>query len=85
MEFGPCVETKMGHIVQMKDQEQFIEALGVLNELPGLWHARGNPAAPTLLVTDTHYRALVKAGVVSSNGKEDKSRGKKATARKAKS
>ena len=68
----------MGHLIQIQNREQFIKALGVLNEMPGMWHARGNPANPILLVTDTHFKALVKAGVVSSNGKEGNARGKKA-------
>ena len=72
----------MGHVVHMKSREQFIEALGVLNELPGMWHARGEPGTPTLLLTDTHYKALVKAGVVPANGKKEKARGKKAIPKK---
>ena len=75
----------MGHVVHIQNREHFIEALEVLDELPGMWHARGNPSAPILLVTDAHYQALVAAGIVPANGKEAKSRGKKATAKKAKS
>ena len=75
----------MGHIVRILSQEQLVDAIGVLNGLPGMWHARGTPESPILLVTDAHYRALVKAGVVATNGKEGNGRGKKATAKKAKS
>lgn len=72
----------MGHLVRMQNRDHFVEALRVLNKLPGMWHARGAPSAPTLLVTDAHYKALVEAGVVSANGKEDKAHGKKAAAKK---
>lgn len=75
----------MGHIVHIKGREQFIAALEVLDYLPGMWHCRGTPDAPILLVTDAHYKALVKAGVVQTNGKQEKTRGKKATPKKAKS
>jgi hypothetical protein len=75
----------MGHIVHIQNRQQFIEALGVLNEMPGMWHARGNPSKPVLLVTDTHFKALVKAGVVSANGEEGKAGGKKASAKKTNS
>jgi hypothetical protein len=71
----------MGHVLHIQNRQQFIEALGVLNDMPGMWHACGNPSSPVLLVTDTHFKALVKAGVVSDNGKEGKARGKKANAR----
>lgn len=74
----------MGHIVRIQDREQFLNALEVLNYVPGTWHARGTPEAPILLLTDAHYQALLKAGVISANGKEDKNRGKKATAKKRK-
>lgn len=74
----------MGHIVRL-DREQFVKAIGVLNELPGMWHSRGNEEVTELLLLDSHYQALVQAGVISGNGREGKSRGKKTTARKAKS
>ena len=75
----------MGHMVHIQDQDQFLAAIEVLNALPGMWHGRGTPEAPILLVTDAHYKALVKAGVVHTNGKEGKARGKKASTKKAKS
>lgn len=72
----------MGHMVQIRDREHFIEALGILNDLPGMWHARGNPSAPTLYLTDVHYRALIKAGVISKNGKGVARNGETSTAKK---
>jgi hypothetical protein len=73
----------MGHIVRINGRQQFIEALRVLNKLPGMWHSRGPVENPILLVMDSHYKALVKAGVISPNGKEGKTRGKKATGQKS--
>lgn len=75
----------MGHIVRIESREQLAEAIGVLTEVPGTWHARGTPEDRYLLLTDAHYKALVKAGIVARNGKVEKNRGKKTTARKAKS
>ena len=75
----------MGHIIRIQNRDHFVEVLKVLNKLPGMWHSRGPAETPILLVLDSHYKALVKAGVVSPNGKEGKARGKKATAKKAKS
>ena len=75
----------MGHALHIQIQEQYIRALGVLNYLEGTWRGIGTSAAPILLLTDAQYNALVEAGVVMSNDKEVKSRGKKATAKKTKS
>jgi len=75
----------MGHIIRIQSDEQYTDVIRVLNELPGMWHARGPEEAPVLLVLDSHYEALVKAGVVSPNGKKGKSNGKKANGKKAKS
>ena len=75
----------MGHMIRIQSREQYMAAHRVLDKLPGMWHARGPVEAPVLLVLDSHYKALVKAGVVSPNGKEGKARGKKAAAKKAKS
>jgi hypothetical protein len=36
-------------------------------------------------VTDVHFNALVKAGIISANGKEGIAHGKKASAKKVKS
>ena len=74
----------MAHIVRIQSDQQYIDVIRVLNKLPGMWHARGPAEAPVLLVLDSHYDALVKAGVVAANGKEGKSRGKKTSAKKAK-
>jgi hypothetical protein len=75
----------MGHAVHIQSREQYIAALGVLDHMEGMWHGRGPSSAPVLIVTDKQYNALVKAGVVEANGKEGKTRGKKATARQARS
>jgi len=68
----------MGHVIRIQSREQLLAAYRVLDTLPGTWHSRGSAETPTLLVLDTHYKALVEAGVVSPNGKEENSRGKKA-------
>ena len=70
----------MGHVVRIQSKKQFVEAIKVLNELPGMWHSGGSEEFPVLLVLDSHYKALVKAGVVSPNGTEGNARGKKAVA-----
>lgn len=75
----------MAHIVRIKNDQHYVDVIHVLNKLPGMWHSRGPEDAPVLLVLDSHYDALVKAGVVSPNGKEGKARGKKTAAKKAKS
>ena len=75
----------MGHIVHIQDREHFVAALRVLDKLPGMWHSRGSAETPSLIVLDSHYQALVKAGVISPNGTEEKSHGKKRSAKKAKS
>lgn len=75
----------MGHVICMQSRDQYLAALRVLDELPGTWHCRGPVENPVLLVTDSHYKQLVKAGVVSANGKNGKSNGKKSPTRKAKS
>ncbi len=74
----------MGHIVRIESQEQFGAALQVLDYVPGTWHARGPSTAPVLYLPDAHYKALVEAGVINANGKEEKGPGKKETAKKAK-
>ena len=75
----------MGHIIRIKSREQYFAALNVLDYLPGTWHSRGPTESAILFVTDEHYKALMKAGVVSTNGTEGKARGKKATGKKTKS
>jgi predicted RNase H-like HicB family nuclease len=75
-------ETEMGYVVPMKNRNHFIKALRVLDELPGTWHCRGRGEAPVLLVLDSHFEALIRAGVVSPKGKDGKPRGKKASAKK---
>jgi hypothetical protein len=75
----------MGHVIHIESDEQYVDAIRVLNKLPGMWHGRGTPEAPVLLVLESHYDALVKAGVVCPNGKEGKTRGKKTDRKKNKS
>lgn len=53
----------MSHVLQLKGREQFVAAIGVLREMPGTWHSRGLMDAVELLVLDSHYKALVRAGV----------------------
>ncbi|MSU79365.1 MAG: hypothetical protein EXS16_14905 [Gemmataceae bacterium] len=69
----------MGHIIRIRSREQYMAALNVLDYLPGTWHSRGAGEFPVLLVLDSHFQALVKAGVVQVNGNEGKARGQKAT------
>ena len=75
----------MGHAVHIQSDEHYMAALRVLDHVKGTWRGIGPSTAPVLLLTDEQYAALVEAGVVPFNGKEVKSRGKKATARKSKS
>jgi hypothetical protein len=75
----------MGHAIRIQTREQYIAALEVLDFMKGTFVARGPSSAPVLFVTDEQYQALVKAGVISVNGKEGNARGKKAIAKKSKS
>ena len=75
----------MAHIVRIMNDKHWVDVIHVLNKLPGMWHSRGPEDAPVLLVLDSHYDALVEAGVVAANGKGGKTRGKKKSAKKAKS
>ena len=69
----------MGHVIRLESERQFADAIQVLNELPGTWHSRGTEETTELMVLDSHYQALVKAGVIAPNGRKDVPRGKKAT------
>jgi hypothetical protein len=75
----------MGHVVHIRSQEQYIQAIHVLNNVEGTWQGIGPSSAPVLLLTDAQYNALVEAGVVSANDSEVKARGKKAPVKKTKS
>jgi hypothetical protein len=75
----------MGHVVRLQSREQYTAALRVLDVVPGTFHASGPSSAPVLVVGDAQYEALVKEGVIAANGKEVKTRGKKASGKKAKS
>jgi len=74
----------MGHRVHLQNRDQFIAAIKILNELPGVWHSRGPADAVELLVLDSHYQALLNAGVITANGKESNGRGKEKVAKKSK-
>jgi hypothetical protein len=78
-------EIEMGHIVNIHSDEQFIQAIRILDKLRTTWQGIGPSSAPRLLLTDAQYNALVEAGVVPANDKEVKARGKKATGKKTKS
>jgi predicted RNase H-like HicB family nuclease len=65
----------MGHVIRIQNQKQHIAALRVLDELPGTWHSRATADGPVLLVLDSHFEALVRAGVVSTNKKKHEARG----------
>ena len=75
----------MGHAVRIRSREQYIEALRVLDRMPGTWRGIGPASDPVLLLTEAQYNALVKAGVVPSSDKKVQPRGKKAVAKKTKS
>jgi hypothetical protein len=75
----------MVHRVHIKSREQYVEALRVLNTVPGTWSAIGPSSAPVFLLPDAHYNALLLAGVVSSQDKEVNGGGKKATGKTPKS
>lgn len=75
----------MGHVVPIHSDEQFIQAMRVLDKLGTTWQVVGPAPTPRLLLTETQYNALVEAGVIPANDKEVKGRGKKATAKKTKS
>jgi hypothetical protein len=78
-------EMEMGHAVHIQSREQYVQALRVLDKVAGTWRGIGPSSAPVLLLTDAQYNALVEAGVVPSNDREVKARGKKATGKKPKS
>ena len=73
----------MGHAVHIESDEQYIQAIRVLDKVPGTRRVIGTSEAPVFLLTDAQYKALVKAGVVPANDKEVKARGKKTPAKKA--
>ena len=75
----------MGHAVHIQSRELQIQALRVLDKVGGTWQGIGTSDDPIYLLTDAQYNALVEAGVISTNDKEVKSRGKKAAPKKTKS
>jgi hypothetical protein len=68
-------------MIRIKGRDQLLAAYRILDKLPGTWHSRGPAETPTLLVLESHYQALVEAGVVAPNGKEGKARAKKKPAK----
>jgi hypothetical protein len=60
--------------VQIRDDEKYGKAIGLLLRMGGLFRTR-----PThvLLVGETQYQALVRAGLVRANGTKAGSRGQK--------
>jgi hypothetical protein len=64
--------------VQIKTWDDYVKAIDVLIEVGGTFLGRPEQV---LIVTEDQYRALVDAKVVSADGKETKSRGKKAKKR----
>ncbi len=75
----------MGHVIRIQSRDQYKAALRVLDTLPGTFHSRGPTESALLFVTDEHYQALIKAGVIQANGIEGNGRGKKGVAKKVKS
>ena len=75
----------MDHVVHLQSREQYIAALRILDVVPGTFHASGPSSSPVLVLGDTHYQALVNAGVIVAKPQEDSARGKKTNAKKAKS
>jgi hypothetical protein len=77
----------MGHAVRIRSEEQYIQALRVLDRIPGTWRGVGPSSDPVLLVTETQFNALVEAGVIASNDSNDrevKTSGRKGFPKKAK-
>jgi hypothetical protein len=81
---GRRKEIEVGHAVHIRDNDQYIQALRVLDKVGGTWQGVGTSADPVLLLTDAQYNALLEAGVVSAIDKEVKARGKKAAAKRTK-
>jgi hypothetical protein len=62
--------------VPIKDREQYIKAIEVLDRVGGTWHGVGDEER-YLLVTPAQYKALVEARLVNpEDGKKDSKRGK---------
>jgi hypothetical protein len=75
----------MEHIVRLQSREQYTAALNILDVVPGTFHASGPSSGPTLVLGETQYQALIDAGVIAGNGKEQKGNGTKARHKKANS
>jgi hypothetical protein len=76
-------EMDMLHVVHIQSDEQYAAATEILDFIKGTWHARGSADAPVLFLPDEHYNALIKAGIIPSNGNEVKANGKKVRTTKA--
>jgi len=67
--------------VPIKNREQYIKALEVLDRVGGTWHGVGQEQW-SLLVTEAQYRALVEAKVIAlEDTKKDAKSGKNARTR----
>jgi hypothetical protein len=63
--------------VPIKNREQYIKAIEVLDRVGGTWHGVGQEER-YLLVTEDQYKALVEAKVTTpEDAEKDSSRGKK--------
>jgi hypothetical protein len=63
--------------VPIKNREQYIKAIEVLDRVGGTWHGVGQEER-YLLVTEDQYKALIEAKVaIPEDTKKDATRGKK--------
>ncbi len=69
--------------VPIKNREQYIKALEVLDRVGGTWHGVGQEQW-SLLVTEAQYKALVEAAVVIPEGTRKDSKGGKNSRTRAK-
>ncbi len=67
------------HKIPIKDDKQYLKALGVLIKVGGTFQGRGPSVKPYLVVSDAQYKALVEARVVEQNGAPARNRGQKAS------
>ncbi len=70
--------------VPIKNREQYIKALEVLDRVGGTWHGVGQEQW-ALLVTEAQYKALVEAAVIVPEDTRKDSKGGKNSRTRAKS
>jgi hypothetical protein len=75
----------MAHAVRIHSRDQYLQALRMLDKVGGTWQGVGPSSDPVLLLTNAQYNALLEAGVVPSNDRQVKARGKEADAKKTNS